>query len=498
MLQRECKSMKLKELIGQLKIMAMTADPETEITGISYDSRRTEPGDLFVAIRGFETDGHQYIPKAAERGAAVILCEVITDAITASALSYVQVEDSREALALCSCAFFGNPAREMFMIGFTGTSGKTSSTVLLKHVLEEAGGQKVGLIGTLGIQIGDRELHSEHTTPESYELQKLLRRMADEGCQTVVMEVSSHALELKRVAGIRYNTAVYTNLSQDHLDLHGSMENYAAAKRILFSHCDTACVNLDDAWGRYMVADHACPVLFYGSGEEAQLRSENARLLPDRVCFDTVYEGRRIPSQLHIPGTFASQNALAVMAAALTMGIQPEESAAALANAHGVRGRLESLPTDGNYHVFTDYSHKPDALEKVLKSLRPSTTGRLICVFGCGGDRDRLKRPIMAKIAADNADFVILTSDNPRTENPEAIIDEIEPGIAGSCTPYIRICDRIEAIHRAIDMAEDGDVILLAGKGHEDYQIIGHEKHHMDEREIVADWMEHRKAGNRS
>ena len=183
------------------------------------------------------------------------------------------------------------------------------------------------------------------------------------------------------------------------------------------------------------------------------------------------------------------------MAAALTMGIQPEESAAALANAHGVRGRLESLPTDGNYHVFTDYSHKPDALEKVLRSLRPSTTGRLICVFGCGGDRDRLKRPIMARIAAENADFVILTSDNPRTEDPEAIIDEIEPGIAGSSTPYVRICDRIEAIRRAIDMAGDGDVILLAGKGHEDYQIIGHEKHHMDEREIVADWMQHRKAG---
>ena len=496
-MQKECSSMKLKELIGQLTVAAMTADPETEITGISYDSRKTEPGDLFVAIRGFETDGHQYIPKALERGASVILCETITDALAASAVSYVQVEDSRLALALCSCAFFGNPSKEMFMIGFTGTSGKTSSTVLLKYVLEETRGMKVGLIGTLGIQIGDRELHSEHTTPESYELQKLLRRMADEGCRVAVMEVSSHALELKRVAGIRYNTAVYTNLSQDHLDLHGSMENYAAAKRILFNHCDTACVNLDDAWGRFMVADNACPVLFYGSSEQAELRSENARLLPDRVIFDTVYAGRRIPSQLHVPGSFASQNALAVMAAALTVGIPPEESAVALAKAHGVRGRLESLPTDGNYHVFTDYSHKPDALEKVLKSLRPSTTGRLICVFGCGGDRDRLKRPIMAKIAADNADFVILTSDNPRTEDPEAILDEIEPGIAGSKTPYIRICDRIEAIHRAIDMAEDGDVILLAGKGHEDYQIIGHEKHHMDEREIVADWMQHRKAGNR-
>ncbi len=490
--------MKLKELIAELTVLGGTAPLNTEITGISYDSRKTKPGDLFVAICGFETDGHRYIPKAVQNGASVILCEAVTEDLVTLGTPYIQVEDSRLALALTSRAFFGNPSSEMTMIGITGTSGKTSTSVLLKHVLEETRGWKVGLVGTLGIQIGDVELHSEHTTPESYELQKLFRRMADEGCRAVVMEVSSHALELRRVAGIRYNTAVYTNLSQDHLDLHGSMENYAAAKRILFNNCDIACVNLDDAWAAFMTADHGCPVLTYGSGEGADLRAENARLLPDRVSFDTVSDHCRIPTVLHVPGTFAVPNALAVIAAALTVGIRPEESAAALENAPGVRGRLEALPTDGAYHVFTDYSHKPDALEKVLRSLRPSTEGRLICVFGCGGDRDRLKRPLMARIAAENADFVILTSDNPRTEDPEAILDEIEPGIAGSATPYLRVCDRIEAIHRAIDMAEDGDVILLAGKGHEDYQIIGHEKHHMDEREIVADWMEHRKAGNRT
>lgn len=489
--------MKLKELITDLSVLKQTASPDTEIAGISYDSRKTEPGDLFVAIRGFETDGHRYIPKALQNGAAVILCEEVTEDLLQQGAPYVQVADSRLALALASRAFFGNPAAGMTVIGITGTSGKTSTSILLKHVLEEARGWKVGLIGTLGIQIGHVELHSEHTTPESYELMKLFRRMADEGCRTVVMEVSSHALELRRVAGIHYNTAVYTNLSQDHLDLHGSMENYAAAKRKLFSACDTACVNRDDAWADFMISDHACPVLSYGSGEDADLRAENPRLMPDRVLFDAVCEGRRIPVVLHVPGTFAVSNALAVMAAALTVGISPEESAAALEGAPGVRGRLEALPTDGNYHVFTDYSHKPDALEKVLRSLRPSTAGRLICMFGCGGDRDRLKRPIMARIAAEIADFVILTSDNPRTEDPEAILDEIETGIAGSATPYVRICDRVEAIHRAIDMAADGDVILLAGKGHEDYQIIGHEKHHMDEREIVADWMEHRKAGKR-
>ena len=487
--------MKLKELTGRLAVTRAQADPEIEITGISYDSRRTEPGDLFVAIRGFETDGHRYISKALERGAAAVVCEDTTEALLASGAPYVQVEDARLALALASCAFFGDPSKAMTMIGITGTSGKTSVSVLLKQVLEEVGGRKVGLIGTLGIRIGEREIHSDHTTPESYELQKLFRRMADEGCDTVVMEVSSHALQLERVAGIRYRTAVFTNLSQDHLDLHGTMEHYAAVKRSLFTHCDEACVNLDDPRGRYMAADGVCPVLYYGSGEEARLRGENAVLLPDRVRFDALWQGRRILTELRVPGAFAVSNALAVMAVCLTLGIQPEESAAALQHAQGVPGRLEALPTDGNYHIFTDYSHKPDALEKVLKSLRPSTTGRLICVFGCGGDRDRLKRPVMGRIAAEHADFVILTSDNPRTEDPEAILDEIEPGLSGRATPYVRICDRVEAIHRAIDMAEPGDVILLAGKGHEDYQIVGHEKRPMDERVIVAEWMERRKAG---
>ena len=238
--------MKLKELIAELPVLSETASPDTEITGISYDSRKTEPGDLFVAIRGFETDGHRFILNAVQRGASVILCETVTKELAASGTPYIQVEDSRLALALTSRAFFGNPAAEMTVIGITGTSGKTSTSVLLKHVLEKTRGWKVGLIGTLGIQIGSVELHSEHTTPESYELQKLFRRMAEEGCRVVVMEVSSHALELKRVAGIRFNTAVYTNLSQDHLDLHGSMENYAAVKRTLFTHCDVACVNMDD------------------------------------------------------------------------------------------------------------------------------------------------------------------------------------------------------------------------------------------------------------
>ena len=480
--------MKLKNLLEQLEILSMTADPETEIRGISYDSRKTEEGDLFVAIRGFETDGHRFIPNAIEKKAAVILCETPPE----REVPFVQVRDSRRALALCGSAFYGHPATEMRMIGITGTSGKTSVSTLLKLVLEEAGGAKVGLIGTTGIWIGQEAIPSEYTTPESLELHRLFRRMADEHCSHVVMEVSSHALELSRVAGIEFDTAVYMNLSQDHLDFHGTMENYAAAKKKIFSQCRTAWVNADDPWTPFMTDGAACPVYRFGTGNDASLRAERIRLFPNRICFEAVMGEERVETALHIPGSFSVSNALAVLGAAHSEGISLQESANALSTAHGVKGRLESVPTDGNYHILIDYSHKPDALEKVLRSLRDATPGRLICLFGCGGDRDRLKRPLMGKIAAELADLVILTSDNPRTEDPERIIDEIEPGLAGTATPWIRICDRVEAIHRAIDLAEEGDVILLAGKGHEDYQIVGHTKHHMDEREIVAEYLRER------
>ncbi len=488
--------MKLKELTDRLEqndIISATADPDTEISGISYDSRKTKKGDLFVAIRGFETDGHRFIPKAMENNAAVVLCEAVPD----NKIPYVQVRDSRLALALCSCVFYGDPASQMRMVGITGTSGKTSVSTLLKHVLEECLQAKVGMIGTTGIEIGNEKLPSEHTTPESYELQKLFHRMAAEGCTHVVMEVSSHALELNRVAGFEFDTAVFTNLSQDHLDFHGTMENYAHAKRRIFSQCRRACVNLDDAWTAYMLEAVNCPLITFGASDQAMIRATDAQILADRVCFNARFEEKRVETELHIPGAFSIYNALAVMAAAQAEGISLEESAAALKNAHGVKGRLERVPSDGNYSILIDYSHKPDALEKVLKSLRPATEGRLICLFGCGGDRDRLKRPVMGKIAGELADLVILTSDNPRTEDPEAILDEIESGLIGSNTNYLRICDRIEAIHRAIDIAEDGDVILLAGKGHEDYQVVGHEKHHMDERELVAQYLIKRETGNR-
>lgn len=476
--------MKLRELIKNLSIIEMNADAEREISGVSYDSRKTEKGDMFVAIRGFEADGHKFIPKAVENGAAVILCEEKPSCD----IPYVLVSDSRYGLAIVSRDFFGDPASEMTMIGITGTSGKTSSSYLIKHMLESKLDAKVGLIGTNGNMIGDEFLHTEHTTPESYELHKLFRHMADSGCTHVVMEVSSHSLTLERVAGIHFDVALYTNLSQDHLDFHGTMEEYAAAKRKLFSMCSLGCFNLDDAWADFMRDGASCRTMTFSTEKnEADLVAKDIRLTADGVRFASVSGDEISITKLGIPGMFSVYNALGTMSVGLALGLSLADCSDAMSSAKGVKGRLEIVPTGRDFSVVIDYSHKPDALEKVLKTLKPVTRGRLIALFGCGGDRDKLKRPIMGRIAADNADLVVVTSDNPRTEDPDEIIREIVAGMKDKRTPTKVICDRREAIAWAIDNAAPGDVLLLAGKGHEDYQVVGHEKHHMDEREIVAD-----------
>lgn len=476
--------MKLRELIKNLSIIEMNADAELEISGVSYDSRKTEKGDTFVAIRGFEADGHKFIPKAVENGAAVILCEEKPSCD----IPYVLVSDSRYGLAIVSRDFFGDPASEMTMIGITGTSGKTSSSYLIKHMLESKLDAKVGLIGTNGNMIGDEFLHTEHTTPESYELHKLFRHMADSGCTHVVMEVSSHSLTLERVAGIHFDVALYTNLSQDHLDFHGTMEEYAAAKRKLFSMCSLGCFNLDDAWADFMRDGASCRTMTFSTEKnEADLVAKDIRLTADGVRFASVSGDEISMTKLGIPGMFSVYNALGTMSVGLALGLSLADCSDAMSSAKGVKGRLEIVPTGRDFSVVIDYSHKPDALEKVLKTLKPVTRGRLIALFGCGGDRDKLKRPIMGRIAADNADLVVVTSDNPRTEDPDEIIREIVAGMKDKRTPTKVICDRREAIAWAIDNAAPGDVLLLAGKGHEDYQVVGHEKHHMDEREIVSD-----------
>lgn len=482
--------MKLAEILKDIDVLELAADAGMEIAGISYDSRKTKPGDMFVAISGFASDGYDYIPAAVKNGACAVLCDRTPNVD----VPFVLVGNCRYALAMASRNYFGNPAGSMCMIGITGTNGKTTGTYLMKHLLEEKLHAKVGIIGTNGNMIGSETIHTERTTPESYELQCLLRDMADAGCTHVVMEVSSHALALDRVAGIRFNVGAFTNLTQDHLDFHHTMEKYAATKALLFERCDCGCVNIDDKWHDEIIKNAACRLLTYSAdGKDAGLEAKNIRLSASGVEFDAAFGGDTARVKLAIPGQFSVYNALNTICMGLALGLSLDDCADAMAGAKGVKGRMEVVPTEGDYTIIIDYAHTPDALENALKALRHDGGGRLVVLFGCGGDRDRTKRPIMGKIAADNADFVIVTSDNPRTEDPDAIIAEIVAGLENSSTEHKIICDRAEAIKWAIDKHMPNDVILLAGKGHEDYQVVGTEKHHMDEREIVAEHIEKRK-----
>lgn len=474
--------MKLQAILQGLEPLEVHADLSREITGICYDSRAVKPGNLFVAICGYDTDGHKYIPMALEKGAACVLCEKAP-----AEGEYVLLSDTRRGLALAGANWYGNPAWEMTMIGITGTNGKTTTTYLVKHILEDCLGAKVGLVGTIQNMIGDEVLHTERTTPESLELQALFRHMADAGCTHVVMEVSSHALSLHRVDGVTFDVGVFTNLTQDHLDFHKTMEEYCRAKAMLFARSKVGAVNVDDPWAKEILAHATCPVITYSAKGQAALEATDIRLEPHHVAFTAHYQGTETACTLGIPGAFSVYNALSALSAALALGIAPEKAAASLATARGVKGRAEVVPTPGkDYTVLIDYSHTPDSLENILKTVREFARGRVIAVFGCGGDRDPIKRPIMGKIAADLADLVVVTSDNPRTEDPMAIIDQILVGIPKDQTPTTVIENRRQAIHWAMDNAQAGDVIVLAGKGHETYQEIGHEKFHLDEREEVA------------
>ena len=474
--------MKLQAILQGLEPLEVHADLSREITGICYDSRAVKPGNLFVAICGYDTDGHKYIPMALEKGAACVLCEKAP-----AEGEYVLLSDTRRGLALAGANWYGNPAGEMTMIGITGTNGKTTTTYLVKHILEDCLGAKVGLVGTIQNMIGDEVLHTERTTPESLELQALFRHMADAGCTHVVMEVSSHALCLHRVDGVTFDAGVFTNLTQDHLDFHKTMEEYCRAKAMLFTKSKVGAVNVDDPWAKEILAHATCPVITYSAKGQAALEATDIRLEPHHVAFTAHYQGTETACTLGIPGAFSVYNALSALSAALALGIAPEKAAASLATARGVKGRAEVVPTPGkDYTVLIDYSHTPDSLENILKTVREFARGRVIAVFGCGGDRDPIKRPIMGKIAADLADLVVVTSDNPRTEDPMAIIDQILVGIPKDQTPTTVIENRRQAIRWAMDNAQAGDVIVLAGKGHETYQEIGHEKFHLDEREEVA------------
>jgi len=476
--------MKLSEILNGIETVRSTADSDIEVNGISYDSRRTEPGDMFVAITGFESDGHRFIASAIERGAVCVLCEREPEAD----VPYILVENTRRGLALASRNFFRDPAGEMKIIGVTGTNGKTTTTTLIKSVIEKTLGAKVGLIGTNGNMIGDEFLPTERTTPESYELMKLFREMADAGCTHAVMEVSSHALCLDRVYGVTFEVGVFSNLTQDHLDFHKTMDNYAAAKAILFTRCRRGVINIDDPYAQVMLDAATCPVMTYSAeNDSADLVAKRTRLHADSVEFCALTTGNIEAIKLGIPGRFSVYNALAAYGACLQLGIRPQDASAALNECRGVKGRAEVVPTGRDFTILIDYAHTPDALENIITTVKDVAKGRTVTLFGCGGDRDRTKRPIMGRIAAELSDFVIVTSDNPRTEVPGAIIEDILEGMKGTKTPYKVIENRREAIAWAIRNAQPDDVIILAGKGHETYQILGREKVHFDEREVVAE-----------
>ena len=479
--------MKLRQLLTDIDVIKLCADLDIEIGDISYDSRKTQKNDLFVAIRGFESDGHNFIGAAVSAGASVILCEEKPE----EEIPYVLVKNSRQALALASKNYFEDPASKMTLVGVTGTNGKTTTTMLIKHVLESCTGETAGLIGTNQNMIGQKVLPTERTTPESYELQKLFRVMADEDCKYVIMEVSSHSLVLERVAGLRFEVAVFTNLTQDHLDFHNTMEEYAGAKALLFERCNKAAINIDDEWGGYMVQRAKCPVFTYSETKlEADLVAKDLRLSPSNVKFCALAMNSLERVSMDIPGKFSVYNAMSVISACLLLDLPLGAICDSLKTAKGVKGRVEVVPTPSDFTILIDYAHTPDALENVIRSMKEVTAGRVVVLFGCGGDRDKTKRPIMGEIATTAADYAIITSDNPRTEVPKDIIADILAGVKAPKSRYKVIEDRTEAIAFAIDSHLEGDLIILAGKGHETYQIIGKTKFHMDEREIVAEHLE--------
>ncbi len=480
--------MKLSQLLTGVDVTELNAAPDLEIGGVSYDSRTVKPGDLFVAVTGFAADGHKFIPMALEKGAAAVLCEHgPVDA------PHIVTGSSRAALAVLGANWFGHPAESMKIIGITGTNGKTTSTYLLKTVLERCLGAKVGLIGTICNMIGSEELETERTTPESFEVQALLAKMRDAGCTHVVMEVSSHALLLNRVDCISFEAGVFTNLTEDHLDFHKTMEAYGEAKAQLFARCRKSVLNLDDDWVEVMRKKVNGPLLSYAVKNAADLTARDIQLESDHVAFTAVCGGEESLVRLGIPGGFTVYNALAVTGAALMLGAKLPEIAAALREAKGVKGRVEVVPTPGkDYTVLIDYAHTPDSLENVLKSVRGFCKGRVIAVFGCGGDRDPIKRPIMGRIGVELSDLAVITSDNPRTEDPNEIIRQITAGFEGSSKPFQVIENRRKAIRWAMDHAGKDDIIVLCGKGHETYQILGTEKTHLDEREEVAACLEGR------
>ncbi|MEK6755038.1 MAG: UDP-N-acetylmuramoyl-L-alanyl-D-glutamate--2,6-diaminopimelate ligase [Bacteroidota bacterium] len=471
---------------------------DVEVRRIQYDSRKVERSDCFVAIRGMGVDGHRFIEAAIDKGAAVVVMDsdaALPDSLFLHAgVIKVVVPDSRKALAVMSANYYGHPSKSMTMVGVTGTNGKTTTTHIIKSILE-ASGQPVGLVGTIEYKIGNDVIPASHTTPESLELNELLARMVQSGCTSVSMEVSSHALHQSRVYGLKYDVAVFTNLTQDHLDYHGSMDEYFRAKRLLFDGLSDdawAVTNVEDEWGLEITHSSAARRLTYGESASADVQARDIHLSIDGTSFAIQYGGQTTTISSSLVGRFNVYNILAAFSAGIALGLPTAVIAKGITAVKSVRGRFERVSSPEGWTAIIDYAHTPDALEKCLRTIHDvlpkANRGRIITVFGAGGDRDRTKRPLMGKVASSLSDVTIVTSDNPRTEDPQRIIDDIVQEVPGNVR-MIQEADRRTAIEKALQQAKAGDVVLIAGKGHEDYQVIGREKIHFSDREVVEEFI---------
>lgn len=473
--------MKLKELLPEI-------NSEITVKGITCDSREVKEGYAFICINGIDADGHNFAKKAIENGAIAVICER-----DLSLENQFIIKDTRKAYAIMSANWFGNPSKKLKLIGITGTNGKTSTTYIIKNILETLG-HKTGLIGTIQNMIGDKIIESKNTTPSCYELNRLFAEMLKEGCEYAVMEVSSHALDQKRVFGLEFEIGIFTNLTQDHLDYHKTMENYFLAKKKLFSMCKTALINADDKYSDEMAKELTCKIITYSAkNDTSTYTAKSINYKPKGVDYELVGFGIIGRIKIGIPGRFTVYNSLASALCVMELGFSLQDVSETISKVKGIKGRAEIVPTNTDYTVVIDYAHTPDGLLNILSTFKDCPKNRLVVVFGCGGDRDATKRPIMGEIAARNSDFVIVTSDNPRTEEPLSIIKDITLGMKNTVTPYKVVVNRAEAIKYALDNAKTGDIIILAGKGHETYQILDYGTIHLDEREIVADILKEKK-----
>ncbi len=474
--------MNLSALLEGIEVQEIIGNPQLAVTGIAFDSRAVQPGNLFVCISGFESDGHDFAPMAIEKGASVIVAE---KDLRELGVTCVLVENSRAALAHLAANYYGHPEEKFCLLGITGTNGKTTVTYLIKSVLE-AMGKKVGLIGTNQNMIGNEIIPSKKTTPDSLELMRLFSKMASAEVDYVVMEVSSHSLVLDRVTACTFDVGAFTNITQDHLDFHKTMEEYLEAKGMLFQISKRGVINADDCGAKRLTELSSCETLLtYGEMPESDIRISQIALKEDGVDFQLEYQGKNHQVELGIPGKFSVYNATTALGCLAAAGIPMEDAVRCLKKARGVKGRVELVETGRDFSVIIDYAHTPDGLENVIQTIRGFAKGRVITLFGCGGDRDKTKRPKMGKIAAELSDYSIVTSDNPRTEDPNAIIEDVLVGVREGGGEYTVIPNRFEAIAFALDFAQKDDIILLAGKGHETYQILADRTITFDEREIV-------------